>query len=130
MKMRFGAGRENITVLGVCSAAGVTTSNTSTSISLPATTDDLQAIIGPYPFAAPNGLKWVPKWELAPIITPQPSPISTSTDQSSFQRLFLDRVKPLTPKDGKKRKQLDLKAKVIIFSFIFKMRDLFYIWLR
>jgi len=61
---------------------------------------DLVSVIGPYPYNAPQGFKWVPNgWKLVPV----------STD---FKTLFLNKIKPVTEKSTKKRTKLDLRAKV------------------
>lgn len=76
--------------------------------------ENLTSIIGPYPFEAPNGFQWIPKWELVPVTAPEssPGPSNVSTPNRSFEKLFLERVKPSLPSQKKKRVKLDMKAQV------------------
>lgn len=64
-------------------------------------------VIGPYPYPAPPGSRWVPNgWKLQQ---------DSSTD---FKTIFLDRIKPISnSKEKKKRTKIDLRGKVtMIFS--------------
>ena len=68
---------------------------TKTNISIP-----LTEILGPYPYPAPTGMKWVPNgWRLERSVT-------------TFQEVFLNKVKPVGEKAPKKRAKIDFKAKV------------------
>ena len=66
--------------------------------------DDYQRILGPYPYNALLGFRWVPNsWKLEPIeLTP------TSV---LFEQLFLNK-EPIHEKQKKNRMKLDLRAKV------------------
>ena len=68
------------------------------------THDDYQRILGPYPYNALLGFRWVPNsWKLEPIeLTP------TSV---LFEQLFLNK-EPIHEKQKKNRMKLDLRAKV------------------
>ena len=41
--------------------------SSSCSVNQPVSSQDLQTIIGPYPFEAPSGFHWVPMWQLFPL---------------------------------------------------------------
>ena len=66
----------------------------------------LQDIIGPYPFSAPPGFQWKPKWELCPVVSSAINtnsiPTSTSAVSKSFEELFLDKVKTFKTKTKKR----------------------------
>ena len=78
------------------------------------TSSNLISTIGPYPCPAPEGFKWVPKWHLVPCTEIPVSSTSTPTNkETSFQELFIDKVKSCKPSAEKKRMNLDLRAKVL-----------------
>ena len=69
------------------------------------THDEYQRTLGPYPYNAPLGLRWVPNgWKLEPI---EPTPTNVS-----FEQLFLDKVKSIQEKKKKNGMNLDLRAKI------------------
>ena len=80
---------------------------------------DVLKVLGPYPFDCPPGFKWVPAgWKLEPIQnqsnenrmnTSQPN----SVQNTSFEELFLDKIKPLKKSPQKKRRNINLSAAVI-----------------
>ena len=60
----------------------------------------LISLIGPHPYEAPAGFRWVPNgWKLEP----------TNTD---FKTLLLNKIKPVTQKSNKKPTNLELRSKV------------------
>ena len=80
---------------------------------------DVLKVLGPYPFDCPPGFKWAPAgWKLEPIQnqsnenrmdTSQPN----SVRNTSFEELFLDKIKPLKKSPQKKRRYINLSAAVI-----------------
>ena len=75
---------------------------------------DIVKSIGPPPCEAPDGFKWVLKWDLVPESQPVSPMVSTPTLQhKSFEQSFLDKIKSPKPRgEGRKRQKLDLKAAV------------------
>ena len=64
----------------------------------------LDECLGPKPYAAPEGYKWVPNgWKLVP-------------ETEDFQSIFLNRIKPFTKKNPGKRMQVDMQGKVSILT--------------
>ena len=80
---------------------------------------DVLKVLGPYPFDCPPGFKWVPAgWKLEPIQNqPNENRMNTSQPNSvqntSFEELFLDKIKPLKKSPQKKRCNINLSAAVI-----------------
>ena len=67
--------------------------------------DDYQRILGPYPYNVPLGFRWfLNNWKFEQIE-------STPTNVS-FEKLFLNKVKPIQEKQKKNRMKLDLLVKV------------------
>ena len=92
--------------------------SSSCGVNQPVSNQDLQTIIGPYPFEAASGFHWVPTWQLFPLhqkALVQPSTLdvfsSNTPSNKSFEQCFLDKVKPVQQKE-KKRNTLDLRAEV------------------
>ena len=61
--------------------------NHSCSVNQPVSNQDLQTIIGPYPFEALSGFHWVPTWQLFPlhqkaVVQPSTSDVFTSDTPS------------------------------------------------
>ena len=101
-------------------ASSQTPTPTQTPMQTPTVLTEQQLIdvIGPYPYHAPPGSIWVPNgWKLQ----------QESTD---FKTLFLNRIKPITSKEKKKRTQIDLRAKVYNFYSHFTLVKRFAICLR
>ena len=72
------------------------------------THNHLLGIIGWYSLSAPPGFQWKPKWELCPVVsstinTNSIPTILTSAVSKSSEELFLDKVKPLKPRQSKKK---------------------------
>ena len=80
---------------------------------------DVLNVLGPYPFDCPSGFKWVPAgWKLEPIQNQSnENRINTSqannVQNTSFEELFLDKIKPLKKSPQKKRRKINLSAAVI-----------------
>ena len=80
--------------------------------------DDLN-VLGPYPFDCPSGFKWVPAgWKLEPIqIQSNENGMNTSqannVQNTSFEELFLDKIKPLKKSPQKKCHKINLSSAVI-----------------
>ena len=81
--------------------------STPTQKETPATLDQLKQLIGPYPCEAPEGMVWIPQWTL----------VAKENLNTSFEEIFLNCVKPLAPKQPKKRIKLNLKTQVRIRFF-------------
>ena len=63
--------------------------------------------VGPFPFACPVGFKWVPNgWKLHPIS-------STPVEATSFEEVFLNRIKPMQKSPSKKRTRINLSATIV-----------------
>ena len=93
--------------------------SSSCSVNQPVSNQDLQTIIGPYPFEAASGFHWVLTWHLFPLhqkaaVQPStPDVFSSDTPSNkSFEQCFLDKVKPAQQKEKIKRNTLDLRAEV------------------
>ena len=75
-------------------------------------------ILGQYPFDYPPRFKWVAGWKLEPIQN-QLNENGMNTSQvnkvqnTSFEELFLDKIKPLKKSPQKKRCNINLSAAVI-----------------
>ena len=75
-------------------------------------------ILGQYPFDCPPRFKWVAGWKLEPIQN-QSNENGMNTSQvnkvqnTSFEELFLDKIKPLKKSPQKKRHNINLSAAVI-----------------
>ena len=72
--------------------------------------DQLLALIGPYPYEAPDGFKLVPNgWKLEKQVKPS-TPVS-------FEEMFLDKIKGPVNKQKGKRMKLDLRGKVYPYFY-------------
>ena len=76
-------------------------------------------VLGPYLFDCPSGFKWVPAcWKLE-LIQNQSNENGMNTSQAnnvqntSFEKLFLDKIKPLKKSPQKKHRKINLSAAVI-----------------
>ena len=80
---------------------------------------DVLHVLEPYPFDCPLGFKWFPPgWKLEPIQN-QSNENGMNTSQAnnvqdtSFEELFLDKIKSLKKSPQKKRRKINLSAAVI-----------------
>jgi len=66
-------------------------------------------VLGPHPCVAPIGFKWIPNccWKLVSDVEP-----STPIANSSFEQLYLEKLKKKAPSKEKRKRKLDLRAKV------------------
>ena len=91
----------------------------------------LRDILGPFPYKAPEGFKWVPNgWKLEPVT------FSPSIANTSFENLFLEKLQSTGTKKNAPRSKLDFWTKVsfhdlhfssIVYSLWFAQIHLFYI---
>ena len=63
-------------------------------------------VLGPYPCDAPTGFNWVPNgWKLVATST-------LSSNNTSFEEIFLEKIQSVRNKKVQKRSKLDFRAKV------------------
>ena len=89
----------------------------------------LRDILGPFPYKAPEGFKWVPNgWKLEPVT------FSPSIANTSFENLFLEKLQSAGTKKNAPRSKLDFRTKVsfhdlhflsIVYSLWFAQIHLF-----
>ena len=95
---------------------------------IPSASGSLETIIGPHPFEAPQGFKWIPKWELvpyyynnnnnkAPVTSTASLPGMSTPNNTSFEELFIQKVKTPASRNPRKRQKLDLRSQVN-FAFL------------
>ena len=91
---------------------------------------DLRDILGPFPYEAPKGFKWVPNgWKLEPVT------FGPSIANTSFEDLFLEKLQSTGTKKNAPHSKLDFRTKVsfhdlhflsIFYSLWFAQIHLFY----
>ena len=91
----------------------------------------LRDILGPFPYEAPKGFKWVPNgWKLEPVT------FGPSIANTSFEDLFLEKLQSTGTKKNAPRSKLDFRTKIsfqdlhfssIVYSLWFAQIHLFYI---
>ena len=68
------------------------------------------------PFRTSPEFQWKPEWELCPVVSSAINkssiPTTMSSVSKSFEKLFLDKHKPLKPRQSKKRKTSVNRAKI------------------
>ena len=76
---------------------------------LPSTSSScLCSNVGPKPSADPGkGMEWTLAWTVRPI------PISSTSEETSFEKIFLEKVKTVKPKQPTKRRKIDFGAVII-----------------
>ena len=80
---------------------------------------DVMNVLGPYLFNCPPGIKWVPAgWKLE-LIQNQSNENEMNTSQannaqnSKFEELYLDKIRPLKKSPQKKHHKINLSATII-----------------
>ena len=64
--------------------------------------------LGPKPFVPPAGVKFIAEWKLVPDISASSPASDVSTNDQSFEEIFLERIKGPSDKPPPERRKVDL----------------------